>query len=80
MREFKWIGYNRDKIGLHALSPEEVEFAWHRRLDVGGGDHPVHGPYTESDGFCPSGKLIRIVWRYDVGWDGEEKVYIITAF
>lgn len=80
MAEFIWIGWNRAKIDNHALSTDEVEFAWHNGTVVGTGDHPVNGPYSETDGVCPSGRPIRIVWRYDVDRDGETKVFVITAY
>ena len=80
MVEFIWIDYNRGKIDHHALSTDEVEFAWCKRQDFARGVDPKHGPYTESFGQCPSGRLIRIVWRYDEDIDGEMKVFIINAY
>jgi hypothetical protein len=80
MAEFIWIEWNRQKIDNHALSEEEVGFAWTNSGIVGGGDHPVNGPYSVSVGTCPSGRQIRIIWRYDVDSDGETKVFVITAY
>lgn len=77
---FIWLDYNRDKVYLHALSPEEVEFAWHGGTVDFDGVHPVNGPYCGTVGRCPSGRTIRIVWRFQIDWDGEEKVYVITAY
>ena len=78
--EFIWIGWNLQKIDNHALSSDEVEFAWRNGTVVGSGHHPAHGPYWETDGTCPSGRVIRIVWRYDDDIDGERKVFVVTAY
>jgi hypothetical protein len=79
--EFSWIDWNRQKVAAHALSPEEVEHAWHGRRDVGfGATDPVYGPSLESVGRCPSGRPIRIVWRYNDDWDGERRVFVVTAY
>ena len=77
--EFRWIDWNLQKIDNHALSPEEVEFAWRNRTDYRQKKHPVYGPSSESIGVCPSGRVITIVWRYNQEGD-EEKVFVITAF
>ena len=80
MAEFIWIPWNLQKIANHALSAGEVEHAWqHGRLDLGQRPHP-NGPYQMSLGKCPSGRRITIAWRYDVDWDGEQKVFVITAY
>lgn len=78
--EFIWIDWNLQKIDDHALSTAEVEFAWRGARVVGSGNHPVHGPYYESEGACPTGRVIRIVWRYDDDIDGEQKVFVVTAY
>lgn len=81
MAEFIWIDWNIEKIAAHYLSPEEVEVAWENgRVVRRGKTDPVHGPSYVSVGVCPSGRLITIVWRYNVDRDGEEKVFVITAF
>ncbi|HXD89163.1 MAG TPA: DUF4258 domain-containing protein [Urbifossiella sp.] len=80
MEEFIWIDWNLAKIDNHALSEAEVEFAWRNGRVVRTGDHPENGPFTETEGECPSGRTIRIVWRYDVDRDGETKVFVITAY
>jgi len=80
MPEFIWIDWNRQKIDNHALSTDEVEITWSNGRIVGGGNNPNHGPYSTSEGSCPSGRTIRIVWRYDVDRDGESKVFVITAY
>jgi hypothetical protein len=80
MAEFIWIDFNLDKIDSHALSSDEVEFAWRNRSDFAAGVDPVHGPYTESFGRCPSGRVIKIIWRYDEDIDGETKVFVVNAF
>jgi hypothetical protein len=76
--EFHWIEWNLQKIDNHALSTEEVEFAWQRRRDLRRKDHP-NGEYWESLGECPSGRQIKIIWRYNQVGD-EERVYVITAY
>ena len=78
--EFIWIGWNLQKIANHSLGPDEVEFAWRNGTVYRTGTHPVHGEFTESSGRCPTGRRITIVWRYDVDRDGEEKVFVITAY
>jgi hypothetical protein len=80
MQEFIWIDWNLQKIDNHALSSDEVEFAWANGKIIRTENHPVNGPYAESEGECPSGRVIRIVWRYDVDRDGETKVFVITAY
>jgi len=78
MREFIWIEWNLAKIEAHCLSREEVEFAWHRRRDLRKRIDD-HGVTIESAGQCPSGRWIKILWRYNVDRDGETKVFVITA-
>lgn len=80
MTEFIWIDWNLQKIANHALDADEVEFAWQNGSVVRTATHPVNGPYSETVGTCPSGRVIRIVWRYDVDRDGEQKVFVITAY
>lgn len=80
MPEFLWLELNRTKIDYHGLSTDEVEHAWGNRRDIKRGNHPVHGAYTESFGRCPSGRVIKIVWRYDVDRNGERVVYVVTAY
>ena len=79
MVEFVWIEFNLQKIDAHALAAEEVEHAWHGRLDLTKATHPDHGPYTVSRGECPSGRKITIVWRWNEGID-EQEVFVITAY
>jgi hypothetical protein len=79
MPEFLWIDWNQQKIDNHNLSVGEVEFAWHRRVDVKKRTHATQGQYFESLGECPSGRIIRIVWRYNQ--EGDRKpVFVITAY
>lgn len=80
MDEFIWIEWNLAKIDNHTLSQDEVEEAWRNSTVFRTGVDPVNGPYTVSNGHCPSGRVIRIVWRYDVDRDGETKVFVITAY
>lgn len=79
MTQFLWIEFNRQKIDNHALSTDEVEFAWIRRVDLKRRTHPQHGTYTESIGECPSGRRIRMIWRYNEV-DDERQVFVITAY
>ncbi|MDB5313245.1 MAG: hypothetical protein JWO38_7447 [Gemmataceae bacterium] len=51
MAEFVWIDWNLAKIDAHALSADEVEFAWHHRVDTGRWDEPESG--VESYGRLP---------------------------
>jgi hypothetical protein len=77
--EFKWIEWNRAKIAAHNLSATEVEHAWYNRYGDDEYEHPIHGAYYESFGPCPSGRVIKIVWRWDM--EGVvEVVFVITAF
>jgi hypothetical protein len=77
--EFLWIDWNLQKIDNHALSADEVEHAWHNRVDLRKGNHPAHGPFWESTGQCPSGRWITTVWRYNQVMD-RDVVFIITAY
>lgn len=79
MIEFKWIEWNLSKIAAHHLSTHEVEFAWYHRYGDDEYEHPEHGTYYESHGPCPSGRVIKIVWRWDV-LDVVEVVFVVTAF
>jgi hypothetical protein len=54
MAEFVWIDWNLAKIDAHALSADEVEFAWEHRVDVAQWDDP--DPGVESYGRTPSGR------------------------
>lgn len=79
MQDFFWNDWNLQKIDNHALSMEEVEFAWHNRTDVYTGKDRLNGTYWESLGQCPSGRWITIVWRYNQVVD-RELVFVITAY
>ena len=79
MEDFLWIEFNLQKIDNHALSSEEVEFAWRNRRDLKRRKHPQQGDYVESQGECPSGRVIRIIWRYNEGEEGRQ-VFVITAY
>ncbi len=77
--EFRWIEWNRAKIAAHNLTTSEVEYAWYNRFGDDEFEHPLHGTYYESFGTCPSGRIIKIVWRWDL--EGVvEVVFVITAF
>jgi len=79
MAEFLWIDWNLQKIDDRHLSADEVEFAWEKRVDVKRRTHAIHGQYFESLGECPSGRIIRIIWRYNQGGD-RNLVFVITAY
>jgi hypothetical protein len=77
MAEFVWIDWNLAKIDAHALSADEVEFAWHHRVDAGRWDEPEPG--VESYGRLPSGRWAKIIWRYN-GIGDEDLIFVITAY
>jgi len=77
MAAFVWIEWNLAKLDLHGLGPDEVEFAWHHRTDVGAWEEPEPG--VESYGRLPCGKWAKIVWRYN-GWGDGDLVFVITAY
>lgn len=79
MSEFLWIDWNVQKIDNHALSTDEVEHAWHQRVDVARRQHPTQGEYWESLGQCSSGRWITIIWRYNQVVD-RDVVFVITAY
>ena len=84
MRRFKWIEWNLQKIGAHALSADEVEAAF---------DH-VYQLAERADGSfqmfaeTPSGRRIWVIWRYDeddvpepdIFGDTDASVFVITAY
>jgi len=61
MNEFIWMPWNTQKVANHNLTPDDVEFAWANGRVVRTGNHPINGPYSETEGTCPSGRVIRIV-------------------
>jgi hypothetical protein len=85
VRQFKWIQWNLQKISAHSLSPDEVEAAF---------DHIVwiHERWDGSFDMCaqiPSGRKIRVIWRYDrerndipdvFGDPPEDLTFVITAY
>jgi len=80
MADFLWREWNIQKIDHHALSTDEVEFAWSHRRDVARKHNPEYGEYYESIGRCPSGRIIKIVWRYNKDEFDNESVFVITAY
>lgn len=82
---FRWIDWNLDKIGGHALSYEEVEFAFENRMAPVQQHERDDGSFM-TIGATPSGRNIRIIWRFDEVVDpladsGVSKaVFVITAF
>lgn len=77
MAEFLWLDWNLAKIDAHALSADEVEFAWRNRFDADRWDEPEPG--VASYGRAPNGRWVKIVWRYNAIGD-EDLVFIITAY
>jgi len=85
MRQFKWIEWNLQKIAAHNLTADEVEAAFDRiiRLDE-----------RQDDSFemlaeIPSGRRIRVIWRYDRedealpdihGVAADALIFVITAY
>ena len=76
---FIWIDWNQTKIDSHNLSESEVEFAWRYRFADEADSHPVRGEFFRSYGPCPSGRVIKIVWRWNP-MDAEDGVFVITAY
>lgn len=77
MAQFVWIDWNLAKIDAHGLSATEVEFAWHNRADVRQWDTPEPG--TESYANLPSGRPVKIIWRYN-GIGDADLVFVVTAY
>jgi hypothetical protein len=77
MAEFCWLDWNLAKIDNHSLSADEVEFAWEHRTDFRQWDEP--DPGVESYGRTPSGKWLKIIWRFN-GWGDDDLVFVITAY
>jgi len=84
-RQFKWIAWNRQKIASHALSVEEVEATFDKVVS----DHERKDDSHEMIGLLPSGRPIRVIWRYDTEDDeisdvfGEvlpATIFVITAY
>jgi hypothetical protein len=61
MRRFKWIEWNLQKIAAHALSAEEVEAAFDRVYQI----DERRDNSLEMIAEIPSGRRIRVIWRYD---------------
>jgi hypothetical protein len=77
MAQFVWLDWNLAKLDMHGLGAEEVEFAWHNRIDVDAWAEPEPG--VESYGRLPNGRTVKIIWRYN-GWGDEDMIFVITAF
>src|ERR1700674_759413 len=85
MRQFKWIEWNLQKIAAHGLSPEEVEAAFDRIIQL---DERRDGSFRML-AEVPSGRRIWVVWRYDRDHDdipdvfGEVEdapIFVVTAY
>ncbi|MHC4607316.1 MAG: hypothetical protein ACYTAF_10375 [Planctomycetota bacterium] len=76
---FHWDEYNEAKVDAHGLSRGEVEYAWLHAANSDEYQHPKHGTYWRSTGVCPSGRMIMMIWRWNVR-EGLKGVYVITAY
>jgi len=85
MRQFKWIEWNLQKIEAHALSPEEVEWAFNQVFSLQERKDGSFEMYAET----PAGRSIWVIWRYDQEGDevpdvfGElspAPIFVITAY
>lgn len=85
MRRFKWIEWNLQKIAAHALSADEVEAAFDRVYQL---DERRDGSF-EMIAEIPSGRRIRVIWRYDREDDAlpdifgeleDAPIFVITAY
>ncbi|TWT46047.1 hypothetical protein RAS1_24920 [Phycisphaerae bacterium RAS1] len=76
--DFVWVDWNLNKIDAHGLSISEVEFAWRYRFGDEPDEHPIRGQFFRSYGPCPSGRVIRIIWR----WNSDavaDRVFVLSA-
>ena len=85
MRQFKWIEWNLQKIDVHALSAEEVEAAFDQVFTLVERKDGSYQTFAQT----PSGRRIRVIWRYDreddeipdvFGETGEAPIFVITAY
>jgi hypothetical protein len=85
MRQFNWIEWNLQKIDAHALSPEAVEAAFDKVLDLQERRDGSFQMFAET----PSGRRIWVIWRYDregdeipdiFGEQGDAPIFVITAY
>lgn len=85
MRRFKWIEWNLQKIDAHSLSAEEVEAAFDSIFSL---EERKDGSF-QMYAATPSGRRIRVIWRYDRDDDeipdvfgelGETPIFVITAY
>ncbi len=85
MRRFKWIEWNIEKVEAHALSAEDVEASFGRVFSIKERRDGSYEMYAE----IPSGRRIRVIWRYDreddeipdiFGEVGEPPIFVITAY
>lgn len=83
MARFKWKEWNVDKIAAHGLSREDVEAAYEKRLGLH--QERADGSYLTM-GVTPAGRVISIIWRYDLEFDAlaedfeEDVIFVITAY
>jgi hypothetical protein len=85
MRQFKWTDWNLQKIDAHGLSAAEVEAAFDRIMQLRG---RKDGSF-QMDAETPSGRQVRVIWRYDREEDqipdafdetGDPLIFVITAY
>jgi hypothetical protein len=73
---FKWIEWNLDKIDKHALSADEVEYAFSHPISLH--EERSDGSY-ETVGKTQSGRPIVIVWRFDEEFDALTENYVVQV-
>ncbi len=85
MRQFKWIEWNLNKIAAHNLSADQVEAAFERILGL---DERKDNSF-EMIAEIPSGRRIRVIWRYDredeaipdiYGETEDPPIFVVTAY
>ena len=85
MRSFKWIEWNIDKIGAHALSTEDIEAAFDSVFTLNPRSDGSYEMFAET----PSGRRVMVIWRYDREEDmmpdifgelNEAPIFVITAY
>ena len=85
VRVFKWIEWNLQKIDNHGLSPEDVESAFDRVLQI---QRRRDGSF-QVDPAAPNGRRIWVIWRFDREEPGQfdflteiadPPIFVITAY
>jgi len=85
VRRFTWIEWSLQKIDAHGLTPEEVEAAFDRVFRLQERRDGSFQMFAEA----PSGRRIRVIWRYDreadevpdvFADDEDAPIFVITAY